>query len=191
MKSLSRVAAFALLCVMIVPLGMLASGDEKPLDGFSADSSRTERQWEEKFKAIPKPENLRAYMEHLSARPHNVGTPYDKENAEWIAAKFKEFGLDTHIETFDVLFPTPKERVVELVSGGPKFTAKLEEPTVPGDSTSSQHTEQLPTYNAYSTDGDVTGKLVFVNYGIPEDYDRLARLGISVQGAIVIAKYGH
>ena len=101
---------------MIVPLGMLASGDEKPLDGFSADSSRTERQWEEKFKAIPKPENLRAYMERLSARPHNVGTPYDKENAEWIAAKFKEFGLDTHIETFDVLFPTPKERLVELAN---------------------------------------------------------------------------
>ena len=191
MRSLSRVAALALLCVMIVPLGMLASGDEKPLDGFSADSSRTERQWEEKLKAIPKPENLRAYMERLSARPHNVGTPYDKENAEWIAAKFKEFGLDTHIETFDVLFPTPKERAVELVSGGPKFAAKLEEPTVSADPTSSQHTEQLPTYNAYSIDGDVTGPLVFVNYGIPEDYDRLARLGISVQGAIVIAKYGH
>ena len=191
MRSIARVAALALLCVMIVPLGMLASGDEKPLDGFSADSSRTERQWEEKFKALPKPENLRAYMERLSAHPHNVGTPYDKENAEWIASKFKEFGLDTHIETFDVLFPTPKERAVELVSGGPKFAAKLEEPTVSQDPTSSQHTEQLPTYNAYSTDGDVTGKLVFVNYGIPEDYDRLARLGISVQGAIVIAKYGH
>ena len=191
MRSLSRIAALALLCVMIVPLGMLASGDEKPIDGFSADSSRTERQWEEKFKAIPQPENLREYMKHLSAHPHNVGTPYDKENAEWIAAKFKEFGLDTHIETFDVLFPTPKERAVELVSGGPKFKAKLEEPTVPQDPTSDQHAEQLPTYNAYSKDGDVTAPLVFVNYGIPEDYDELDRLGISVKGAIVIAKYGH
>src|SRR5579884_3469883 len=111
MKSFSRIAALALLCVLVVPLGMLSFGDEKPLDGFSANSSRAERQWEEKFRAIPKPENMRAYMEHLSARPHNVGTPYDKENAEWIAAKFKEWGLDTHIETFDVLFPTPKEHV--------------------------------------------------------------------------------
>ena len=191
MRSLSRIAALALLCVMIVPLGLLASGDEKPLDGFSADASRTERQWEEKFEAIPQPENLREYMQHLSAHPHNVGTAYDKQNAEWIAAKFKEFGLDTHIETFDVLFPTPKERAVELVSGGPKFTAKLEEPTVKQDPTSDQHAEQLPTYNAYSIDGDVTARLVFVNYGIPEDYDELARMGISVKGAIVIAKYGH
>jgi N-acetylated-alpha-linked acidic dipeptidase len=169
---------------------MLSFGDEKPLDGFSANSSRAERQWEEKFRAIPKPENMRAYMEHLSARPHNVGTPYDKENAEWIAAKFKEWGLDTHIETFDVLFPTPKERAVELVEGGPKFVAKLEEPTVSQDPTSNQHAEQLPTYNAYSKDGDVTAPLVFVNYGIPEDYEQLARLGVSVKGAIVIAKYG-
>ncbi len=190
MKSFSRIAALVLLCVLIVPLGMLSFGDEKPLDGFSADSSRAERQWEEKFRAIPKPENMRAYMEHLSARPHNVGTPYDKENAEWIAAKFKEWGLDTHIETFDVLFPTPKERAVELVEGGPKFVAKLEEPTVPQDPTSNQHAEQLPTYNAYSKDGDVTAPLVFVNYGIPEDYEQLARLGVSVKGAIVIAKYG-
>ncbi len=190
MKSFSRIAALALLCVLVVPLGMLSFGDEKPLDGFSANSSRAERQWEEKFRAIPKPENMRAYMEHLSARPHNVGTPYDKENAEWIAAKFKEWGLDTHIETFDVLFPTPKERAVELVEGGPKFVAKLEEPTVPQDPTSNQHAEQLPTYNAYSKDGDVTAPLVFVNYGIPEDYEQLARLGVSVKGAIVIAKYG-
>ena len=190
MKSFSRIAALVLLCVLIVPLGMLSFGDEKPLDGFSANSSRAERQWEEKFRAIPKPENMRAYMEHLSARPHNVGTPYDKENAEWIAAKFKEWGLDTHIETFDVLFPTPKERAVELVEGGPKFVAKLEEPTVPQDPTSNQHAEQLPTYNAYSKDGDVTAPLVFVNYGIPEDYEQLARLGVSVKGAIVIAKYG-
>lgn len=190
MKSFSRIAALALLCVLVVPLGMLSFGDEKPLDGFSANSSRAERQWEEKFRAIPKPENMRAYMEHLSARPHNVGTPYDKENAEWIAAKFKEWGLDTHIETFDVLFPTPKERAVELVEGGPKFVAKLEEPTVSQDPTSNQHAEQLPTYNAYSKDGDVTAPLVFVNYGIPEDYEQLARLGVSVKGAIVIAKYG-
>src|SRR2546429_2779791 len=95
-------------------------------------------------------------MQRLSARPHHVGSPYDQDNAEWILGKFKEFGLDAHIEQFAVLFPTPKQRLVELVDGGLKFTAKLEEPAVPEDPTSHQQSEQLPTYNAYSIDGDVT-----------------------------------
>jgi N-acetylated-alpha-linked acidic dipeptidase len=109
----------------------------------------------------------------------------------WIATKFKEFGLDTHIEQFDVLYPTPKERVVELVEGGAKFVAKLQEPAVAQDPTSNQQSEQLPTYNAYSIDGDVTAPLVYVNYGIPEDYEQLERMGISVKGKIVIARYYH
>src|SRR5579859_2745645 len=104
-------------------------------------------------------------------------------------SKYKEFGLDAHIETFDVLFPTPKERVVELVEGGPKFTAKLQEPVVKADPTSDQTAQQLPTYNAYSIDGDVTAPLVYVNFGVPADYDELERLGVSVKGAIVIARY--
>ncbi|HYA16996.1 MAG TPA: M28 family metallopeptidase [Bryobacteraceae bacterium] len=166
------------------------TADETQLYGYTADSSRAERQWEEKMRAIPDPKNLRAYMERLSARPHNVGSAYDKDNAEWILGKFKEFGLDAHIETFSVLFPTPKERLVELVEGGPHFTAKLQEPAVPEDPTSNQTAEQLPTYNAYSIDGDVTGPLVYVNYGVPEDYEVLERRGISVKGAIIIARYG-
>jgi N-acetylated-alpha-linked acidic dipeptidase len=167
------------------------SADDQALAGYSSESSRAERQWEEKFREIPSPDNLRAYMQHLSARPHNVGTAYDKENAEWIAAKFKDFGLDTHIEQFDVLYPTPKERVVELVEGGPKFSAKLQEPALPEDPTSNQQAEQLPTYHAYSKDGDVTAPLVYVNYGIPEDYEQLDRMGVSVKGKIVIARYYH
>jgi N-acetylated-alpha-linked acidic dipeptidase len=174
----------------LLPLKSRVIADETPLYGYSAESSRTERQWEEKMRAIPDPKNLRAYMERLTAHPHNVGSDYDKNNAEWILAKFKEFGLDAHIETFSVLFPTPKERLVELVDGGPHFTAKLQEPPVPEDPTSNQTDEQLPTYNAYSIDGDVTGPLVYVNYGVPEDYQELERRGISVKGAIVIARYG-
>ena len=175
----------------LAPIGTHVVADEQPLFGYSTESSRAERQWEEKLRAIPSPDNLRAYMQHLSARPHHVGSPYDKANAEWIAAKFKEFGLDTHIEQFDVLFPTPKERIVELVDGGPKFVAKLQEPALTEDPTSDQQAEQLPTYNAYSIDGDVTAPLVYVNYGIPEDYEQLDRLGISVKGKIVIARYYH
>jgi len=179
------------VALLLISSATAGTADESIISGFSAGSSRTERQWEEKFKAIPSPQLMRDYMQRLAAHPHNVGTPYDKDNAEWLAAKFKEFGLDTHIETFDILYPTPTERVVELVAGGTRFVAKLEEPAVKEDPTSGQKGEQLPTYHVYSIDGDVTAPLIFVNYGIPEDYEQLDRLGISVKGAIVIAKYGH
>jgi N-acetylated-alpha-linked acidic dipeptidase len=162
----------------------------QPLPGYSAGSSNTEREWERKFRAIPQASNLRDYMQRLSARPHHVGSRYDKENAEWILSKFKEWGLDAHIENFDVLFPTPKARVLELVEPT-KFVAKLQEPPVPEDPTSNQQSEQLPTYNAYSGDGDVTAPLVYVNYGVPEDYEELQRMGVSVKGAVVIARYFH
>jgi N-acetylated-alpha-linked acidic dipeptidase len=182
-----RFAAVLLIINLIVPSLALAA-DETPLAGYSAHSSSTEREWEAKFRAIPDPVNLKEYMRRMSARPHHVGSPYDQENAEWILSLFKEWGLDAHIETFDVLFPTPKIRLLEMVEPT-KFTAKLEEPALAIDPTSNQKSEQLPTYNAYSIDGDVTAPLVFVNYGLPEDYEQLDRLGISVKGAIVIAKY--
>src|SRR6266478_6257356 len=191
MNRSTLLAALLAAGLALAPFGDHVIADEQPLFGYSAESSRAERQWEEKLRAIPSTDNLRAYMQRLSARPHNIGSPYDKDNAEWIAAKFKEFGLDTHIEQFDVLFPTPKERIVELVEGGPRFAAKLQEPVLPQDLTSNQQSEQLPTYNAYSIDGDVTAPLVYVNYGIPEDYEQLERLGISVKGKIVIARYYH
>jgi len=163
--------------------------DPPELRGFSPQAARAEREWEAKLQALPSTDSLREYMRRLSARPHHVGSPYDNANAEWLLSKFKEWGWQAQIETFDVLFPTPQERVVELVAPT-KFTAKLQEPPVAGDPTSAQQGEQLPTYNAYSIDGDVTAPLVYVNYGIPADYERLERLGISVRGAIVIARYG-
>jgi len=185
------IASILFVGLSLAPVGSQVTADEQPLFGYSAESSRAERQWEGKLRAIPSPDNLRAYMKRLTAHPHHVGSLADKENAEWIAAKFKEFGLDTHIEQFDVLFPTPKERLVELTEGGPKFVAKLQEPALPQDPTSNQQAEQLPTYNAYSIDGDVTAPLVYVNYGIPEDYEELERMGVSVKGKIVIARYYH
>src|SRR3954469_18566363 len=184
-----RFAALLLVCALSgSPFSYAA--DESPLTGYSAQSSQAERDWETKFRAVPDPANLREYMKRLSARPHHVGSPYDKDNAEWILAHFKEWGLDAHIETFNVLFPTPKLRVLEMTEPT-KFTAKLEEPALAVDPTTSQKSEQLPTYNAYSPDGDVTAPLVFVNYGVLADYEELERLGVSVKGAIVIAKYGN
>jgi N-acetylated-alpha-linked acidic dipeptidase len=138
---------------------------------------------------LPSTDNLREDMRHLTARPHNVGSPYDKENAEWILAQFKQWGLDAQIETFYVLFPTPKDRALELVAPT-SYKAKLQEPPVAEDPTSNQQAEQLPTYNAYSIDGDVTAPLVYVNQGVRADYEKLDRMGVSVKGAIVIARYG-
>jgi N-acetylated-alpha-linked acidic dipeptidase len=174
---------------LLLALGAGMTQEPQTLRGYSSGASAAERNWETKFRAIPTTDNLREYMKRLSARPHHVGTAYDKDNAEWILSKFKEWGLDAHIESFQVLFPTPKERALELLEPT-KFVAKLQEPTVAVDPTSGQHAEQLPTYNAYSADGDVTGPLVYVNYGVPADYEQLDRLGISVKGAIVIARYG-
>ena len=180
------------LCVIPVLLAAVfltaLSAQEPPLPGYSIESSHTERDWEAKFRDLPSPDRIRENMKVLSAEVHNVGTPYDKQNAEWIAARMKDAGFDTHIETFNVLYPTPIEEHVELVAPT-KFTAKLKEPPVPGDPSSTESGE-LPAYNAYSLDGDVTAPLVYVNYGIPEDYDRLERMGVSVKGAIVIARYG-
>jgi N-acetylated-alpha-linked acidic dipeptidase len=177
----------------LLSLGLAAPvafpADAPPLAGFSAEAARSQREWEAKFRAIPDPANLRAYMQRLSARPHHVGSPYDKDNADWLVSKLKSFGLDAQIETFDVLFPTPKERALDLVAPT-QFKAKLSEPVESLDPTSNQREEQLPTYNAYSIDGDVTAPLVYVNYGVPADYEVLERMGVSVKGAIVMARYG-
>ncbi|MBV9302978.1 MAG: M28 family peptidase [Acidobacteriaceae bacterium] len=167
-----------------------AISNDAPLDGYTAENSRTERQWEGKFRSLPSSDNQKEYMRRLTARPHHVGSPYDKDNAEWILAKFKEWGFDAHIEAFDVLFPTPKEVKLEMIEPR-KFAASLAEPPIAVDPTTSQTSEQLPAYNAYSRDGDVTAPLVYVNYGMPDDYEELERYGASVRGAIVIARYGH
>ena len=164
-----------------------ANGDR--LYGYTTASSKTQRDWEKKLQDGISRDNLRESMRRLTARPHHVGSPYDKDNAEWILARFKEWGFDARIETFQVLFPTPKERLVEMLEPT-QFRAKLQEPILAIDPTSNQTAEQLPTYNAYSADGDVTAPLVYVNYGRREDYEDLDRLGISVKGAIVIARYG-
>jgi N-acetylated-alpha-linked acidic dipeptidase len=156
---------------------------------ISAQSSAPGSSVDERFRETLQSANIRSYMQRLSARPHHVGSPYTKDNAEWMLAKFKEWGWDATIERFDVLFPTPKERVLELVEPT-KFTAKLDEPVVSVDPTSGQKSEQLPSYNAYSIDGDVTAPLVYANYGRVEDYERLERMGVSTRGAIVLVRYG-
>src|SRR5437016_5453640 len=177
------------LSVAMVMAQTTSAVQQKTLLGFDREGSDREHVLEKQFDSFLKKENLREWMKRLSARPHHLGSPYGKENADFIASLFRSWGYETQIERFDVLFPTPKTRLLEMTSPE-KFTAKLEEPTLKEDATSGQKSEQLPTYNAYSINGDVTGQLVYVNYGVPEDYEVLERRGIDVKGKIVIARYG-
>src|SRR5262245_24014945 len=168
---------------------VVAADPPAPIQGFSTDRLAAQRALEQKFDAKLDRANLRAWMQKMTARPHHVGSPYGREVAEFIAGQFRGWGYDTQIEELSTLFPTPKTRVVELVAPR-KFRARLAEPALKEDRTSSQVREQLPVYVAYSIDGDVTGELVYVNYGVPKDYEELERRGIDVKGKIVIARYG-
>ena len=157
--------------------------------GFSPTAAAIQLATEKKFDANLRAKNIDLFIKELSAVPHHVGSAGDEANAKYILNKFKSWGYDAEIETFYVLFPTPVTRLLEM-TGTKKFTASLKEPALKEDATSGQQALQLPVYNCWSADGDVTAELVFVNYGVPADYEKLARMGIDVRGKIVIAKYG-
>src|SRR6185436_9085469 len=144
---------------------------------------------ERAFDAAIRPAEMDGWMKTMAAEPNHVGSAHDKVNAEYTLALFKSWGWDAKIETFKVLYPTPLKVALELV--GPKsFKATLTERPVPGDKTSSRTKDELPAYVAFQGDGDVTAPLVYVNYGMPDDYKALERMGIDVKGKIVIARYG-
>ena len=175
-----RITSLAACCILA--LGLTAAAADMPI-------SPDEAALEKSFDASLRPTDLRDWMKLLAAEPNHVGSPHDKSNADWILAQFKSWGWDAHIETFEVLYPTPIDEKLELL--GPKpFKATLQEPPIPGDSSSTAKDYALPAYVAYQGDGDVTAPLVYVNYGMPDDYKRLELLGVSVKGRIVIARYG-
>jgi len=176
------------LTLALFAVSASAFAQQKTISGFTAATVDKQIALEQQFDKAVSSQRIGANVKQLSAYPHHIGSAGGKAVADAILAKYKSYGLDAHIETYTVLFPTPKVRVLELTSPT-KFTALLKEPALKADATSGQ-LGQLPTYNAWSADGDVTGSLVFVNYGLPDDYDRLEKMGIDVKGKIVIAKYG-
>ncbi len=173
----------------IVAMAGGAHAAEAPPLGFSAEGAAAQRELEARFDAQVDAGNLRTWMERLAAHPHHLGSPGGKQNADFVLGLFGSWGYEVRIESFDVLLPTPLERRLEMV-GPSRFVASLAEPALAADRTAGQAKEQLPTYNAYSADGDVTGELVYVNFGVPADYEELALRGIDVRGKIVIARYG-
>ncbi|HKJ01444.1 MAG TPA: transferrin receptor-like dimerization domain-containing protein [Longimicrobiales bacterium] len=181
--------SFAFLTAVLA-LGLApAQSTDGPLVGFTPESSEAQRALEHRFDDQLNAENLRTWLKYLTRHPNHIGSPGGKENAEWIAARFREWGFETRIDEYRPLFPTPRERLVELVAPT-RYRLKLAEPVLKEDATSGVTRNRLPTYNAYSADGDVTGEVVYVNYGIPSDYEELERHGIDVKGKIVLARYG-
>jgi N-acetylated-alpha-linked acidic dipeptidase len=183
------IALFIVYSLAVALIAQTAPARNPAIVGFSPESSSAQRAMEARFDANLSPTAQRDWMKRLTARPHHLGSAYNKENADFIASLFRRWGYQTILEEFQVLFPTPKTRLVEMTAPE-RFALKLQEPQIPVDATSGQQSEQLPSYNAYSIDGDVTGPLVYVNYGVPSDYEELEKRGIDVKGKIVIARYG-
>lgn len=180
---------FTIIFISICCIAAQAFCQQEKITGFTPQSQIIQQQLENNFDKNLSAENIGATIKELSAFPHNLGSPGSKAVAEKIYNKLKSYGFEVRIDTYHVLFPTPRIRLLEMISPT-SYKAILKEPALKEDATSGQQ-NQLPTYNAYSADGDVTAELVFVNYGLPEDYEKLAAMGIDVKGKIVIAKYGH
>jgi N-acetylated-alpha-linked acidic dipeptidase len=178
-----------LLTFLFLFIFQFSYSQTKKIIGFSDENAKTQLNLETQFDKNLSAENIGQTMKVLSSKPHNISSLGSKANAEYLLNQFKQMGWDAQIETFHVLFPTPKTRVLEMTAPT-SYKAILKEPAIKEDETSMEK-NYLPPYNAYSADGDVTAELVFVNYGLPQDYEVLDKMGISVKGKIVIAKYGH
>lgn len=177
-----------IILTTLLTASSIGFSQNKSISGFTPKANAEQLKTEQQFDAALSAKNIGATIKELSAKPHHVGSPGGKEVVDLIYNKYKSWGWDVKVETYQVLFPTPKTRVLEMVSPT-GYKALLKEPALKEDATSNQE-GQLPTYNCWSADGDVTAELVFVNYGLPSDYETLEKLGISVKGKIAIAKYG-
>ena len=166
-----------LLVCLILPQAAMADAHGGML-GFSASAAARQSALEAQFDARIDPAQISAWTQTLSRHPHHPGSVYARQNAEYLAEQFRAWGFATDIVSYEILLPTPRTRELEML-GPQSFVASLREDPVAGDASTQQRDELLPPYNAFSKDGDVEAELVFVNYGIPEDYETLARYGIS------------
>src|ERR1700722_19588015 len=197
-KTRSMLLVMACRCVIavlsgawLVPVSFSSGGEmpSSPMLGFSATHADAERSLEQRFDASLNAAEQGEWMQRMASEPNQVGSAHDKANAQFMLQQFRAWGWDAEIETFSVLYPTPKRISLQMIAPTP-FTAKLHEPALKGDRTSGNTAAGLPPYNVYGGDADVTGDLVYVNYGMQDDYKELDRRHISVQGRIVIVRYG-
>jgi N-acetylated-alpha-linked acidic dipeptidase len=160
------------------------------LDGFTPEGSTSERRWEEEFRAVPAPGSAREHLRRLTAEPHVAGTKEDYATAVYVRDQIRSYGIPSELKEYEVLLPYPKAPgVVELIS--PRRERLTTQEAVIAEDPSSSNPKIISLFNGYSPSGDVTAPLVYVNYGLPPDYDALKKLGIDVKGKIAIARYGN
>jgi len=193
-QSLERrlVAPVAVLCGAIAAVGWLsaqgATSAPAGVRGFSAAAGAAELARERELKSAQNAAANEADFDVMTAEPHHAGSPYEIKLADYVAGKFKEFGIEATKYEYSVLLPWPGERRIEIVAPD-QVKLQVEEEKIRGDQWADKP-GILPAYNAYSPSGDVTGDIVYVNFGVPADYEQLAKLGIDVKGKIVLARYG-
>ena len=189
--------AFRFLIISAWVIGQMSPGtalSQSPastnLDGFTPEGSTIERRWEEEFRAVPAPASAREHLRRLTAEPHVAGTKEDYATAEYVRDQMRSYGIPSELKEYEVLLPYPKQpSIVELVSPR-RERLTVKEAVIPEDPSSS-NPKIIPLFNGYSPSGDVTAPLVYVNYGLPPDYEALKKLGVDVKGKIAIARYGN
>jgi len=160
------------------------------IDGFAPSELMQQRRFEEQFRSVPKPASAREHLRILTAEPHVAGSMEDYKTAIYVRDQWRSYGIAADIEEYQVLLPLPKTpSVVEMIAPR-RERLKVQEEIIAEDSSSSSR-KIVPLFNGYSASGDVTAPLVYVNYGLPEDYAALKKLGVDARGKIVIARYGN
>jgi len=186
-------ATILLVVLLLLPTARFVfsqGSNAAPLDGFSANTSATQRRWEELFRSVPAPKSAREHLRRLTLEPHIAGTKEDYATAVYVRDQMKSYGLNAELKEYNVWLPYPKTTpIVELITQR-RQRLSVTEAIVPGDPTSS-NPKITPLFNGYSASGDVTGPLVYANYGLPGDYEELKKVGVDVKGKIVIVRYGN
>ncbi|HLM24119.1 MAG TPA: M28 family metallopeptidase [Pyrinomonadaceae bacterium] len=178
-----------LLATILLPWPVALS-QNSTIDGFSADRAAAQRRWEEQFRAVPNPQSAREHLRRLTLEPHIAGTKEDYETAVYVRDQLRAFGLNAELKEYEVWLNYPNTpTVLELITTR-RQKLSTREAVVPGDPSSS-HPKITPLFNGFSPSGDVTGPIVYANYGLPDDYDDLKKAGVDVKGKIVIVRYGN
>ena len=186
MKTILTTLLFA---AILLPLPVALS-QSSAIDGFSADRIATQRRWEEQFRAVPNPQSAREHLRRLTLEPHIAGTKEDYDTAVYVRDQLRSYGLNAELKEYEVWLNYPNTpSVLELITTR-RQKLSVREAVVPNDPSSS-HPKITPLFNGYSPSGDVTGMVVYANYGLPNDYEDLKKAGVDVKGKIVIVRYGN
>ena len=170
---------------MIVLTGALGA---QTMPGYSARGAVAEQAAESAAIAQPSPASASAHSRFLSLKPHMAGTEAQARTRDYVVDQMKAWGLETEIRTYSVWMPHPVSTKIWRIAPDP-IELDLKEGAIPEDPTSSAF-PQIIAFNGYGAAGDVSGEVVYVNYGLIEDYAQLDSMGVSVKGKIAVARYG-